>query len=800
MKKLISWILIFALSGIMNITVNAEEVPKWDGVTFDTSWYNTSEKSFTISTPAQFAGFAQIVAGRANGISKDSFGGKTVTLGADLDFADEALQPVGVATSAFKGIFDGNGHIIKNVRIIPWSGDENAEVGLFARVQGGTIKKLGVENIEVSYSLDSAAKGNYFSGGLAGHIREKAVIEDCFVRNITLSDFTNDGALFGGLVGQIRAGATIEACYTTSVSSGMNVTASNALISNFVAKITSHAGDTIISNCYAGVYNEFKGVDEVLGAVGTENSSAQISNVYYDACENLNSWIGKTAGTFVTSENLIAIDGEVSLSDGFIVNEDTGYNYGYPILSWEMNGTTDEPIEEDVVFEVVTKTENSVELTYIENAFYSIDGIEWTNANVFENLTKGIYKFYMKTAETADKVYELITSVGDRFDEFDVWDGSVDTSWYNAEENVFYISTAAEYAGFVELSRATSNANFTDKEINLMSNLDLSNRDIKPAGYGASYFGGTFNGNGHIIKNVKVIDSADREIGLFGRVDGTVKNLGVENISLNSEGDPSKNYNAGGFVGYLRYGSIENCFVRNVDATALENKVTYLGGFVGYARAAQISSCYVVNFTLSDTDISADRIANFASNVIETSKLNGCYSASDNGLQGYDIIGFAQAASTASLSNCYYDTLGNGAGSGNPTDALALKELKVLDDCYKPAYDAEYNLGYPVLEWEKFEDVTYSDIALYSENGQVYFKISGFKNNTESTINPVAVCAVYKDGYMTDAGCEIVADISEYSLYGDIIVMAQSEGDEAKGMLYTSCDKGIPLIKSLELN
>ena len=44
MKKLISWILIFALSGIMNITVNAEEPPKWDGVTFDTSWYNTSEK------------------------------------------------------------------------------------------------------------------------------------------------------------------------------------------------------------------------------------------------------------------------------------------------------------------------------------------------------------------------------------------------------------------------------------------------------------------------------------------------------------------------------------------------------------------------------------------------------------------------------------------------------------------------------------------------------------------------------------------------------------------------------------
>jgi hypothetical protein len=352
----------------------------------------------------------------------------------------------------------------------------------------------------------------------------------------------------------------------------------------------------------------------------------------------------------------------------------------------------------------------------------------------------------------------------------------------------------------VELSSITANANFTGKTIHLMANLDLENREIKPVGFGASFFGGTFDGNGHVIKNVKIVDSSDRDIGLFGRIDGTVKNLGVENISLNSEGDAAKNYNVGGLAGYVRLGTVSDCFVRNVDATDLENNVTYLAGFIGYSRGAQINSCYVVNFTLSDTDIKAERIANFSANVIEKSNISGCYSGVDNGMQGYDIIGFAQAASTAKLSECYYDTLGNGAGSGNGVSDKSLKELNVLDSYYKLPYDTEYNMGYPVLEWEKFSDVTYKDISIYTENGKAYFRISGLKNNTTSEMDPVAVCAVYKDGYMTDAGCVVVSDILEYSLYGDVVVQVDTVGDEVKGMLYTSCDKGIPLCKSIVLN
>jgi hypothetical protein len=61
---------------------------------YDTSWYNTTDHSFTISTAAELAGLAAIVNGAPAGLP-DKFTGKTVTLAADVDLAGHDWTPIG---------------------------------------------------------------------------------------------------------------------------------------------------------------------------------------------------------------------------------------------------------------------------------------------------------------------------------------------------------------------------------------------------------------------------------------------------------------------------------------------------------------------------------------------------------------------------------------------------------------------------------------------------------------------------------------------------------------------------------
>lgn len=62
---------------------------RWDGAV-DLSWYNGADTEFTITTPAQLAGLAELV----NSNTAD-FAGKTIRLGADISLLryEEAGKP-----------------------------------------------------------------------------------------------------------------------------------------------------------------------------------------------------------------------------------------------------------------------------------------------------------------------------------------------------------------------------------------------------------------------------------------------------------------------------------------------------------------------------------------------------------------------------------------------------------------------------------------------------------------------------------------------------------------------------------
>lgn len=123
--------------------------------------------------------------------------------------------------------------------------------------------------------------------------------------------------------------------------------------------------------------------------------------------------------------------------------------------------------------------------------------------------------------------------------------------------------------------------------MNLMCDLDLSGEsNWEPIGSTAQYdyavFSGVFDGNRHTITGLN-IDSDEDNVGLFGLVDGTVRNLRVE-------GSVKGDYRVGGIVGDLSGGAVENCsFNGSVEGTSR------VGGIIGRMRGGtEVRRCTCV--------------------------------------------------------------------------------------------------------------------------------------------------------------------------------------------------------------
>ena len=128
----------------------------------DYSWYkNATGSTYVIKTPGQWNAFANLVNGSADegkaGAAVDSFKGKTVELGGDLNFFGQDVLPVGgQGGHAFDGAFDGKNHEIVNVKIDAQGATAN--VGLIgAAGEGSSISNV---KINKTVSLTIAATDN----------------------------------------------------------------------------------------------------------------------------------------------------------------------------------------------------------------------------------------------------------------------------------------------------------------------------------------------------------------------------------------------------------------------------------------------------------------------------------------------------------------------------------------------------------------------------------------------------------------------------------------------------------------
>ncbi len=323
-----------------------------------------------------------------------TFEGDTVTLLSDIDLVGSASnknwESIGGSQEDkyFAGTFEGKEHKISGI----YNKDTTKGVqGFFGYVNGGTVQNLGIESGNII--------GKYSVGGIVGKINNGTIMNcynkakiECldseadyggmriggitgYAINTTITQCYNDGEIngnldtAGGIVGRINNKTKVENCYNTG----------NIMAKQYVGGIVGFANeneDNSMNNCYntgSVTAKSFIG-----GLIGSLYKGNRISNSYNvgsvsgsDSCiggvigENCgilsNLFFINTAGpewgcgTNITEYGLEEANGsseETLKGLTYKLNgeqnpkpwkeDEKNINDGYPILSWQNSGDTNE--------------------------------------------------------------------------------------------------------------------------------------------------------------------------------------------------------------------------------------------------------------------------------------------------------------------------------------------------------------------------------------------------------------------------------------------------------------------------
>ncbi len=230
-------------------------------------------------------------------------------------------------------------------------------------------------------------------------------------------------------------------------------------------------------------------------------------------------------------------------------------------------------------------------------------------------------------------------------------------------------------------------------------------------------FSGVFDGNGHVIQNL-VIDPNDGNdyIGLFGYVRNDlniaiIRDLGVENVSINSGGSGHKSL--GGLIGEMYNGQVKRCFTTGV--ISIGDDCEMIGGLLGYSKFGDIYNSY------SQCSVSCDDNA-----VMVGGLMGGCYNidckknysagAVTAGAGSSDIGGFLGDCqdSIIALSN-YWDINTSGQTVGVVATGLSTVEMSGKRTFLDGGWDFVNETGngendywksptksYPMFSWQEY--------------------------------------------------------------------------------------------------
>ena len=506
---------------------------------------------------------------------KDSMTGKTIMLGADIRLNNDA---------------------------VPTSGNQWTPIGMEKNPFKGTFNGGKVSgNPILGYNLTSYTISN-LNGDLFG-----------VVKNGTVQYVTIKGGE-GRLVGTLESGS-VQYCMSTAKVTGS--------ASGLVGTSTSTGTGTVKNSYY---YNaESRNIVAVSG--GTVNNC--YNNCYYLA--DVSTWGQKDDTGARTAAEFEA--GRVAYELGK-TGDNSGNTYWgadnnkLPILA--MNST---------LCQLALKKLTGPDSVTVSDALQDGDtqyfyGKRGEDISINENgIASGNMATYYpaKPAKVGDSDSTAYYAVGKAI--------TPDTSWYNAAENEFTLTDAADLFGLAQL--VNGGDKFSGKTVKLAANIDLTGYIWMPIGSG-KWFSGTFDGGNHTITGMRVYAAGISYSGLFGYVyGGTMQNLRVEG-SVTTDGVSS----VGGIVGQLGgIGTVTNCLSKvNIEGSG---KTANVGGIVGKVESGAVNLCWNEGTVTGGSGSTGGIVGNSGGTVTNCANFGEVKGSSTAG----GIVGIGAAANSYNLGN-----------------------------------------------------------------------------------------------------------------------------------------------------
>lgn len=606
---------ILSRSAVSSVTANssafrnAVSANSWlaDG-NYDISWYDETKDEFSLSSPAQLAGLSYLVRAGKN------FQYCTVRLSADIDLSNYKWIPIGTRGVEFKGLFDGGGHTISGLHT-----DMEKFSGLF-----GAVASTDIRNVMLSSSCVVVGS---VAGSIAGSMNESAIMNcrsDAAVQGYTAGGLVGNSdnssvlaSIFNGRVSKLEAANAWVGSYTVTAGSPFEGEETQSFEMTIEADDSSPERLTIgwRSSRYGIVYT-LTGFIEDDGCLHISIGEQQLGS--YGAYATMlvrytNDGIfasGEVVGSLSDDSNTITFSVSPSsyLMIAAVENDQLfGWLEGYvPPFTAVKN-------EEQVTTGGIVGTSYN---TFLEKCFYG-DGCVGDGYNDIgtalpsDELLSDAQVRTMNSAASGIVLSDPFVSslkmwrpgengpalIEEDYVQSNWWtsDGNYDVSWYDGSHTEFTISTPAQLAGLAYLVNTCHT--FSGKTILLTNDIDLAEHLWVPIGRNSrnaqsvAIFGGTFDGGGHVIRNLNISmkaysyaqGSTTCLVGFFGYSSGVIENVTLaEDCAVRVTATGSQYLNVGSICGVLGGNYIANCHNRAyIEARSLFDDI-FAAGILGF--------------------------------------------------------------------------------------------------------------------------------------------------------------------------------------------------------------------------
>jgi len=502
------------------------------------------------------------------------------------------------STGEFKGTFDGQGHTISGIYCV--GARDN---GMFGKMTG-TVKSFALVN-SVIYNNGLAKNAQSATQNIGGIVNR---LYGGHVEGVFCDAYVRGAQGVGGIAGEIQSAASIKKC----VFAGYIDASTSQGWGPFVSGISGYTDGSaiVISDCavlgsiYYGVRKLTADADATpnasatavgaAGAIGNVNTNNIIKNILSSATLTVaDGRAAKDANDKPYYAGAINISGNktgASIANVIFDSTKAGTTAYQPATvdpsSWSMS-----------ISGVLAKTSEEMKTL-------TLDWENWTKNDTYGYIPTAIHEMLMAEPESneppapSQPVTPVVPTA--RTTAKALKGEPVDLSWYeNSPENAteYVIDTPAELRGFAFLVNQGAGSDFSGVTVKLGADLVMNEGDAStwtenttgltvwtPIGNATektgAHFSGTFDGQGHVISGIYSVKARDN--GLFGYVDGTVKNLVITNSAFINNGTSHASGRQWALQGVGSAVNRLNGTLENVYSDAYVYGGAACGGLVGY--------------------------------------------------------------------------------------------------------------------------------------------------------------------------------------------------------------------------